>query len=283
MYASDQSAFGLHGGMAVISSSRLRKAWTCVALLCVPLIAAGAQVQPTEPSWHDMRASVNTPPDKPAAPALSPETRGDIYVARKMYREAIDMYRQAPQTAEIFNKIGIAFQEMLQFNLARKNYAQAIKLNHSYAEAINNLGTIYYEERFYKKAITYYKRSLKYSGPMASVYANLGAAYFARHDYNRAFSNYEEALNLDPDVLDRRNTFGTRMLERTINDMALFHLYLAKICAKQGSNERALVYLRKALEEGLKDRKKLPDVPEFSSLKKDPEFKQLLAQNPRSL
>jgi tetratricopeptide (TPR) repeat protein len=117
----------------------------------------------------------------------------------------------------------------------------------------------------------------------AVAYANLGTAYFARRDYKKSAASYEEALKLDPNVLDNGSAFGTRMLERTVDDLALFHLYLAKVYATRGANERALIYLRKALEEGLKDRKKLPDIPEFSSLRKQPEFQQLLAENPRSL
>ena len=30
-------------------------------------------------------------------PVLSPETRGDIYMARKMYREAIEAFREGPR------------------------------------------------------------------------------------------------------------------------------------------------------------------------------------------
>jgi len=86
--------------------------------------------------------------------------RGDIYMARKMYREAVDSYRQAPATAILTNKIGIAFHQMLLLNLAKKNYEQAIKLDPKYAEAINNLGTIYYSQKSYRRAISSYKRAL---------------------------------------------------------------------------------------------------------------------------
>jgi tetratricopeptide (TPR) repeat protein len=248
----------------------------------VPVIAIAQQTP--DLSSSGLRASLQSPPaPSRTASTLTPEMRGDIYMARKMYREAIDMYRRCPESALIENKIGIAFHQMLQFPLAKKSYERAIKLNPSYGEAINNLGTVYYAERSYKKAITYYKRSLKYSGPKASVYANLGAAYFARRDYKRSSEYYEQALAIDPDVLEHRNTFGTIMQERTVSELALFHLYLAKTYAKGGNNARALIYLRKALEEGLKDRKKLPDVPEFSLLKNDPAFQQLLAENPKPL
>ena len=75
---------------------------------------------------------------------------------------------------------------------------------------------------------------------------------------------YEEALKLDPEVFEHHSTFGTLMQERTVEERAMFHLYLAKTYAKSGANERALIYLRKALEEGVKDRNKIPDMPEFT-------------------
>jgi tetratricopeptide (TPR) repeat protein len=255
---------------------------TCCLAVCFTPVCGFSQQIPNLSSG-DLRASVTATPPKVMSPPLTTELRGDIYMARKMYREAVDMYRQSPDSPVIANKVGIAFHQMLQFNLAKKNYERAVRLDPKYAEAINNLGTVYYAEKNYKKAITYYKRSLRYSGNAASVYSNLGAAYFARKDYKRASENYEHALKLDPDVFEHRGGFGTLMQERTITELALFHLYLAKTYAKNGANERALIYLRKALEEGIKDRQKLPEVPEFDTLKKDPAFLQLLAENPKPL
>ncbi len=61
------------------------------------------------------------------------------------------------------------------------------------------------------------------------MYANLGAAYFGKHDYKNSSASYEEALRLDPEVLEGRNGFGTRIQDTTVTDVALFHLYLAKL------------------------------------------------------
>lgn len=235
---------------------------------------------------NSSRASAGSVPSREPAvkPIITPELRGDIYMARKMYREAIDMYRQGPADSPILtNKIGIAFHQLLQLDLAKKNYERSIKLDPKYSEAINNLGTIYYAQRSYRRAIKYYKRALKYTPPSASIYSNLGAAYFARKDYTRAIEYYEEALKLDPDVFEHHSNFGTLMQERTIEERATYHLYLAKMYAKSGANERAIIYLRKALEEGVKNRDKIPAMPEFASLKTDPAFKQLLAENPKPL
>ena len=49
--------------------------------------------------------------------------RGDIYMARKMYREAIDSYKQGkPNDPILVNKTGIAYHQMLDLDTARKYY-----------------------------------------------------------------------------------------------------------------------------------------------------------------
>jgi tetratricopeptide (TPR) repeat protein len=251
------------------------------------LFAAALAAQQTSAPENNLLASAkNTPTaNHTGSPTIiTPELRGDIYMARKMYREAIDMYREGPADSPVLaNKIGIAFHQMLQLDLAKKNYQRAIKLNSKYSEAINNLGTIYYAQKNYGRAIGLYKRALRHSEPSASVYANLGAAYFARKDFKQAMQWYEAALQLDPDVFEHHSTFGTLMQERTVEERATFHLYLAKMYAKSGSNDRALICLRKALEEGVKDRDKIPAMPEFAVLKTSPAFKQLMLENPKPL
>ncbi len=248
------------------------------ALVAHDLNTSSVSVPPvTTPSSEIAKAPAPNPP-------ITSELRGDIYMARKMYREAVDMYRQGPKDSPILaNKIGIAFHQMLKFDVAKSNYERAIKLNPRYSEAINNLGTIYYSGRSYRRAIGCYKKALRYSDPSASIYANLGAAYFGRKDYQQATNYYEQALKLDPDVFEHHNAFGTLMQERTIEDRATYHLYLAKMYAKAGSTERAIICLRKALEEGVKNREKIPAMPEFASLKTDPAFKQLWLDNPKPL
>jgi tetratricopeptide (TPR) repeat protein len=255
----------------------------CLALVCAAQHVSSSSTGLVSNAFRapgDVPAAGVSPPAKPQ---LSLEMRGDIYMARKMYREAIDTYRQVPVSAVLTNKIGIAFHQMLLLKLAKKNYEQAIKMDPKYSEAINNLGTIYYAQKSYRRAISTYKKALRYSSPSASIYSNLGTAYFARRDYKRATECYQQALELDPDIFEHHSSFGTVMLERTVEERAKFHLYLAKMYAKSGASDRALIYLRKALEEGIKERDKIPEIPEFAKLKTDPSFKQLLLENPKPL
>ncbi len=248
---------------------------------CLTGIALAQDVQPaldTQPP-----AAKPTEPN-PVFPPLKPEDRGDVYMARKMYREAIESYAQAPQnSAVIMNKLGIAYHQMLQLDAAMKRYRRAIHLDGKYAEAINNLGTIYYAEKRYSRATASYKHALKLTPGSASIYSNLGTAYFAEKKYKQAWEAYNTAFQLDPEVFEHRNTYGVLLQERTVEERARFHYYLAKIYAKQGQKDRALQYIRKALEEGFVDRKKMLADPEFAVLRDLPEFKELLTLEPRVL
>ena len=220
-------------------------------------------------------------------PALTPETRGDIYMARKMYREAIETFRTGPaKDPVLLNKIGIAFHQLAQLDDAKKSYEQALKLKPDYVEAMNNLGTVYYAKKSNRRAISWYRKALRVApdSPRASsVYMNLGTAYFARKEYDKAQESYRTAMRLDPEVFERHGSFGVMLEERTVEERARYHVFLARMYAKDGRNDLALQYLRKALEEGFKEKKKIQDDADFASLRELPEFKELMALEPRVL
>jgi tetratricopeptide (TPR) repeat protein len=221
-----------------------------------------------------------------AAPAstITPELRGDIMMARKMYREAIDYYKPgADASPTLANKTGIAYQQLLEFASARKYYEKAIKENPKYAEAVNNLGTVFYALKSYRRAVEQYRKALRLEPNSASFLSNLGTVYFARKNYKEAQLIYQRALEIDPDVFEHHNTVGTTLQDRTVEETAKLHYFVAKTYAKAGSNDRALQYIRKALEEGFKEREKFLKEPEFAGLQEDPEFKVLMATEQKVL
>jgi|SRR5579864_81310 len=255
--------------------------WYCLSLVLCFSPAIPAQNPLLDASNLPARTqAVETPP----LPPLTPEKKGDILMARKMYREAADTYKQGPlDSGVIQNKIGIAYHQMMQTDIARKYYERAMKIDPKYPEAINNLGTVYYSRKNYRRAIKLYRRALRLSPDSASIYSNLGTAYFARKSYKAAAEAYQKALALDPDVFEHRSSWGVLLQERSVEERAKFHYYLAKTYAKAGMNDRALIYIRKALEEGFTERKKLMEDPEFVSIRQMPEFQELLATEPRVL
>src|SRR3984885_16251025 len=88
------------------------------------------------------RTSTPNPPQAERR-TLSPEERGDIFLARKMYREAIETFREGePKDPVLHNKEGIAYHQLLQLDQALKEYQLAVKLKPDYEEALNNIGAI---------------------------------------------------------------------------------------------------------------------------------------------
>jgi tetratricopeptide (TPR) repeat protein len=226
-------------------------------------------------------------PQAPTITPLSIEQRGDILMARKQYREAIDMFKQgSPKDPVLWNKQGIAYHQLAQLANARKSYEQALKLKPDYVEAMNNLGTIYYAQKSMRRAISWYNKALKVAPAelrSASIYMNLGTAQFGRKKYEEATAAYQTALKLDPDVFEHHGNFGVMLEEHSVEERAKYHYYVAKLYAKGGRTELALQYLRKALEEGFKEKDKLNKDPEFAALRELPEFKQILAAEQRVL
>jgi tetratricopeptide (TPR) repeat protein len=225
---------------------------------------------------------------------LTQEQRGDVFEARKMYREAIDAYRESEVTARdkdkdktkeaiLEDKIGIAWHQLGDMNAALRSYERAVKLDPLYADAINNIGTVYYSRKRYGRAIREYERALKINPEAAAVWSNLGTAQYARRRFTEMAQAYAKALELDPTVFDARDGPGTRMQDRTVEDRARYHFEMAKVYAKAGRNELALQYLRKSLEEGFSDKAKINKEPEFEALRETTEFKDLMALEPRVL
>jgi tetratricopeptide (TPR) repeat protein len=259
--------------------------------LILPLVAvvipiAQAEQSATAVAFGDTTraGSVVSPARTESRLQLTPEMRGDILMARKQYREAVEAYIEEKQvTPVLVNKVGIAYHQMLELDLARKHYERAVKLDPKYSEAVNNLGTVYYAKKSYRRAISQYNKALKLSPNSASIYSNLGTAQFARKKYKQAAEAYDKALSLDPEVFERRSSHGVLLQERSVGERAKFHFYMAKTYAKAGAVERALLYIRKALEEGFKERDKFKQDPEFAKLQELPEFQQLMTLEPRVL
>jgi tetratricopeptide (TPR) repeat protein len=247
------------------------------------LPAVAAQSTPPHSDFLDTGTG-QAPPVAQKKPELTPEKRGDIFMAEKRYREAAEMYRENSKgSAIMLNKTGIAYHQMVQLDLAEKYYRLALRVDPQYSEAVNNLGTVYYAKKSYRRAVNQYKKSLRLNAQSASVWSNLGTCYFARKEYRQAAEALQHALMLDPEVFESRSTLGVLLQDRSVEEHAKFHYYLAQTYAKQGMNDRALQYIRKALEEGYKEKKKMEADPAFATLRELPEFQELMALEPRVL
>lgn len=209
---------------------------------------------------------------------LSDELRGDIMMARKLYKDAIDFYKRGSNKSPIMaNKVGIAYHQMGDIENAKKYYERAIKLDRKYSEAYNNLGTVQYAHKSYGSAVKNYQKALQLTPNAASVWSNLGTAFFAQKKYDDAVRSYQYAMQLDPDVFDRRGSNGVLLQERSVEEKALYYYTLAKSYAQRGDVEHTLRYMRFALENGFKERERFTQDPSFATMQENETFREILA------
>ncbi len=212
------------------------------------------------------------------------EARADSLRAEKAYADSLDYYRAAlakrPAAAVLHTKMGMAELLMQRFGRARKAFERALKADPGYAEAINNLGVVHYMQNNYKKAIQQYLKAVAARPDSASFHSNLGTAYFARKRYEEASASYLRALELDPEVFERRSRTGVSAHMASPGDRARYSYVIAKMYARAGDAERCLLYLKKAIEQGYPEIKKVYTDEEFAAVRKDPRFSELWAPTP---
>ncbi len=258
----------------------------CAIALSVAFVPLLIAQQPSSPDL----AQVVQPPMRHAAPPPDTATfdelvaRGDELRAEKFYLDALDYYRAAiarkPDDASVHNRAGIAEMQLGHWHASEKELKHAVKADRTFADAYNNLGVVYYEERKYGKALKEYEDAIRLRGDSASYYSNLGAAYFSKKDFPKAAQAYSKALEIDPDIFENSSRSGFQARLPSPEDRAHYDYVMAKLYAKAGLNDRALEHLRRAMEEGYKGISDVYKDNEFSVLRKDPRFTQLMADRP---
>ncbi len=231
------------------------------------------------------KEKIVTPPPEKLAEARQFTKRADSLLARKFYEDAILEYQKVlaitPRDHVVHNKVGIAYHQLQNLKMAKKEYEVAKKINPQYAEAWNNLGTVHYSLRKYKAAIKNYKKSLQLQPASATAYHNMGAAYFGLKKYEDGFQAYQEAYRLDPTILERISSYGTIIKTSELNQ-AVQNFYIAKLFAINGQLEKALAYLLKALENGFSDFDKITKDPDFKLLVQDERLTKMMVHKPDS-
>lgn len=258
-------------------ASRTFAGLALASLTCVFTLQPMAQT----PAFMALGSYAQQPPikavDETPHFTITPEVQGDILMAHQRYVAALDAYRQAPlDSAVLWNKMGIANHHMFNLRDAQKDYEKALKLNPKYSEAWNNLGAVYYGEKLFHESERAYKKAIKLNPKSAMFYSNLGTAYLAEGKVKKGAECYRTALSLDPNVFE--SDPAARIAETgPTQEIATLNYLLAKTYAEVGRKTEALVYLRKAIDEGFNDRKKILDDKEFAILRNVPEFQELMS------
>jgi len=224
-----------------------------------------------------------TPPQQPVAASSTgpqfqqpPEQLGDSYMIHRQYQAAIEAYKLVSgPTAVVWNKLAIAYQMMFDTGDAEKCYKAALKLDSHQAGVLNNLGTLYASMRNYRLAERYYRKAMKMDPTSAVFVKNMGTNLLSQGQYDKGGKLYSEAMALDPDIFNDSNGLHVDN-PSTAENRGAINYYMAKSCARAGLTDRAVEYLRRALNEGFTDVKKIGADSEFASLRGQPAFEKLL-------
>jgi Tfp pilus assembly protein PilF len=247
-------------------------------LFLVP--SAGASSVATTPTQQPAATPMSLPTTQhPAATAVAPETPeeiGDRLMAEKKFQAAIDAYRKAPHdSAAVWNKMGIAYQQMFSTDEAMRCYFTSLKLNPQSASVLNNLGTVYASVKDTRSAERYYRKALKIDPKSGPILKNLGTDLLSRRKFREGGEFYAAALAVDPHIFD--GPAGLQITDPTsASNRGAMNYYMAKTCVHAGLNDRAIEYLRMALNDGFTNPAKILADNEFANLHTMPAFEQLL-------
>jgi tetratricopeptide (TPR) repeat protein len=96
---------------------------------------------------------------------------GQIYLRKKIYDKAINLFRQSLKywdendkigLGSLYNTLGFTYFKLKEYDQAIYYYTQAIKLLPDYTLALTNLGLVYENKQMYKEASKAYFDVLRY-------------------------------------------------------------------------------------------------------------------------
>lgn len=95
---------------------------------------------------------------------------GSLYLDKKLYVQSTNVFQKAlkigkiePENkALIYNALGYAYFTQEQYDIAIRNYKEALKLYPDYTIALNNLGNAYEKKQLTAQALEIYEQTLSY-------------------------------------------------------------------------------------------------------------------------
>jgi tetratricopeptide (TPR) repeat protein len=197
---------------------------------------------------------------------------GRYSLAVKEFKKALAIH---PNNAVIHNKLGICYQRSQDINNAEREFKEALRINPSYAAVWNNLGALEHGRGRYKQAIKHYQKAISLKHDFATVHKNMGTAYFALQRFEEGYEAYQTAYRFDPTILEAS---ATMPVDGTRESVSMECFFIAKICAANGQVEAALIFLRKAMDAGFKDFKRIKRDADFKAVVADPRYKKLVEE-----
>lgn len=95
---------------------------------------------------------------------------GSLFLQKKLFVQAVSLFEKALKDSEvepenralIYNAMGYAYFAQEQYDIAIRQYKEALKLNPEYVIALNNLGSAYEKKKLNAQALEIYQETLQY-------------------------------------------------------------------------------------------------------------------------
>jgi len=257
--------FGIGRGLAAIAA--------LAALAASAVLAQAPALTPTEALVSPTTPTASDPPLPP-----TPEQVDDAMMIHRRYQAAIEAYKKAPRrSAEVWNKMGIAYQMMYNLDEAARCYKASLKIDSRNPRALNNLGSVYDSLKDCRAAERLYRKALKADPRSALIQKNLGTNLMAQRKFERGWQVYQAALAIDPKIFESATALKVDN-PAPVQERGAMNYYMARGCARAGLTDCAIQYLSAALDEGFTNPRKIGADSEFAALRGIPAFQRLLAE-----
>ncbi|KAL3695350.1 hypothetical protein R1sor_009426 [Riccia sorocarpa] len=130
---------------------------------------------------------------------------GDIHQGVAYYKKAL-LYNW--HYADAMYNLGVAYGEMLKFDMAVVMYELALHFNPHCAEACNNLGVIYKDRDNLDRAVDCYQMALSIKPNFSQSLNNLGVVYTVQGKMDAAAGMIERAILANPTYSEAYNNLG---------------------------------------------------------------------------
>ncbi len=121
-----------------------------------------------------------------------------------------------------FNK-GLKLALQGKYDMALKEYEQALKVHPKSAETYNNIGFAYYDKKDYDEAISNQEKALELNPDIANAFFGLALAYEKKGDKEKALVNWKEfTKRADPKSKWHKNAMR-HIKDLTMNKKQMTH------------------------------------------------------------
>jgi tetratricopeptide (TPR) repeat protein len=136
----------------------------------------------------------------------------EFYFKKGQEREAFDLLLKASpylkKSARIQYTIGYLYQKEKNWELAKKSYQRAIRINPKFAQAHNNLGVVYLHLRKNKSAYKAFKNALEIEPGYLEAHLNLAYCLLEQKALEGAELEFKICLQLNPNLSSTYNGLG---------------------------------------------------------------------------